>query len=405
MTLRTIELRIAVLLCLCLVPHLALAKSSYFTIWQDLYPDSLTGQNIIDGRGRSCTLCHQVDNGSAFNEYGWQIQIGISDGLTPEQAILAAEGYDSDLDPSGSVNLFEIEVHTQPGWTDGPHNRILFTDGPPLEGQLPADGILGLLDPGLDPACQLDTDCDDGLYCNGDESCDANGFCQPGSPPCATGDSCNEGADTCTAPPECYSNADCDDALFCNGVERCDAAGSCQPGRPPCAAGDSCDEGVDMCMAPPGCHSNADCDDALFCNGTEYCDAAGSCQPGSDPCAAGDSCDENANMCVAPALDLDIARLHATRRIGLRRVKPATVKLVLWPASSVAGQATATLVGTQNGSPVFTETKAITVEAAKVRVNLVFSYTPTAAGLITWTATVDDGNPDIDEAQTTTLVK
>lgn len=355
MTLRTIELRIAVLLCLCLVPHLALAKSSYFTIWQDLYPDSLTGQNIIDGRGRSCTLCHQVDNGSAFNEYGWQIQIGISDGLTPEQAILAAEGYDSDLDPSGSVNLFEIEVHTQPGWTDGPHNRILFTDGPPLEGQLPADGILGLLDPGLDPACQLDTDCDDGLYCNGDESCDANGFCQPGSPPCATGDSCNEGADTCTAPPECYSNADCDDALFCNGVERCDAAGSCQPG--------------------------------------------------SDPCAAGDSCDENANMCVAPALDLDIARLHATRRIGLRRVKPATVKLVLWPASSVAGQATATLVGTQNGSPVFTETKAITVEAAKVRVNLVFSYTPTAAGLITWTATVDDGNPDIDEAQTTTLVK
>ena len=182
---KKIEVRIAVLLCLCLVPQLALARSSYYTIWQELYPDSLTGQNIIDGRGRSCALCHELDNGSAFNAYGWRMRMGMNDGLTADQAILAAEGYDSDVDPSQSENFSEIAVHTQPGWTDGPYNRIFFKEGAPLDNQLPPDRILGFLDPDLIPACEVNADCDDGVFCNGDESCDADGFCQPGSAPCA----------------------------------------------------------------------------------------------------------------------------------------------------------------------------------------------------------------------------
>jgi endonuclease I len=51
--------------------------------------------------------------------------------------------------------------------------------------------------------------------------------------------------------PECSIPADCDDGLFCNGVESCSGGGSCQSGTPPCAAPLSCNESLDVCSAPP----------------------------------------------------------------------------------------------------------------------------------------------------------
>jgi endonuclease I len=51
--------------------------------------------------------------------------------------------------------------------------------------------------------------------------------------------------------PECALPADCDDGLFCNGVESCSGGGSCQSGAPPCAAPLACDESLDACVAPP----------------------------------------------------------------------------------------------------------------------------------------------------------
>ena len=47
--------------------------------------------------------------------------------------------------------------------------------------------------------------------------------------------------------PQCSVNADCDDGLFCNGAETCNA-GSCQAGSDPCP-GQSCDEVADVCVA------------------------------------------------------------------------------------------------------------------------------------------------------------
>jgi hypothetical protein len=49
------------------------------------------------------------------------------------------------------------------------------------------------------------------------------------------------------AAPECSIDADCDDGLFCNGAETCNA-GSCQAGSNPCP-GQSCDEATDSCVA------------------------------------------------------------------------------------------------------------------------------------------------------------
>ena len=51
--------------------------------------------------------------------------------------------------------------------------------------------------------------------------------------------------------PACTVDADCDDGLFCTGVETCDVGtdglGSCIDGTNPCAEGEACDEDLDVC--------------------------------------------------------------------------------------------------------------------------------------------------------------
>ncbi|MFQ5514510.1 MAG: hypothetical protein ACE5FG_08715, partial [Myxococcota bacterium] len=149
-----------------------------------------------------------------------------------------------------------------------------------------------------------DTLCDDALFCNGAETCDALLDCQAGTPPATddgvacTIDSCDEATDTILHTPD---DTLCDDALFCNGAETCDSLLGCQAGTPPatddgvaCTA-DSCDEVTDTILHTP---DDTLCDDALFCNGAETCDSLLGCQAGTPPstddgvaCTA-DSCDE-----------------------------------------------------------------------------------------------------------------
>ncbi len=149
--------------------------------------------------------------------------------------------------------------------------------------------------------CQTNGDCDDGLFCNGTEICNA-GSCGPGSPPncddgiACTGDSCNEGTDSCDHAP---NNAACDDGLFCNGVETCNVSTGCQAGTAPncddgiACTGDSCNEGTDSCDHTA---NNAACDDGLYCNGAETCNLSTGCVAGTDPCAP-DPCDEATDTC------------------------------------------------------------------------------------------------------------
>jgi hypothetical protein len=51
-------------------------------------------------------------------------------------------------------------------------------------------------------------------------------------------------------PGVCVINADCDDGLYCNGAEVCNA-GVCEAGTDPCAAAESCDEDTNVCISPP----------------------------------------------------------------------------------------------------------------------------------------------------------
>jgi len=115
--------------------------------------------------------------------------------------------------------------------------------------------------------CTSDGACDDGAFCNGAESCDAFGHCQPGTAvDCndlvgCTIDSCNEVTDSCDNIPD---NAACDDGLFCNGAETCSAVSDCQPGTDPCP-GQGCDEGIDQCF-PLACNNNGTCNTGEDCN-------------------------------------------------------------------------------------------------------------------------------------------
>jgi carboxypeptidase T len=140
-----------------------------------------------------------------------------------------------------------------------------------------------------------DGDCDDGVFCNGAETCDTQLGCQSGSDPCP-GQSCDETGDVCV---DCLEDGNCDDGLYCNGAETC-VSGTCQPGSPPncddsvSCTDDSCNEGTDSCD-----HTAKDslCDNGLFCDGTETCDPLLDCQSGIDPCN-GQACDEDNDSCV-----------------------------------------------------------------------------------------------------------
>ncbi len=98
--------------------------------------------------------------------------------------------------------------------------------------------------------CLSAPDCTDNLFCNGAESCDEYGHCQAGtSPNCddgvaCTDDSCNDETDTCDNVP---NDANCDNGLFCDGQETCDFQLGCQAGSDPCP-GMTCIEDTDQCF-------------------------------------------------------------------------------------------------------------------------------------------------------------
>ncbi|MEE9296973.1 MAG: hypothetical protein V3W34_18670 [Phycisphaerae bacterium] len=148
--------------------------------------------------------------------------------------------------------------------------------------------------------------CDDGAFCNGDETCDPVQDCQAGTPPelddgvSCTVDTCDEANDLVVHTPD---DGLCDDGAFCNGAETCDPVQDCQAGTPPdlddgvsCTV-DTCDEANDLVVHTP---DDGLCDDGAFCNGDETCDVELDCQPGSNPCTDPSLpfCDEDIDACV-----------------------------------------------------------------------------------------------------------
>lgn len=156
-------------------------------------------------------------------------------------------------------------------------------------------GTAGPRRPGPSSGCRNDGDCDDGTFCNGQETC-IDGECQAGTPVncddglACTADFCSPGQDACTHLP---NNALCNNQSFCDGLETCDPNVGCVAGDEPCDG--LCDEGLNACVE---CLTNADCSDGVFCNGAEVCSPDGFCDPGSTPCAGSEFCSETQDACV-----------------------------------------------------------------------------------------------------------
>ncbi len=89
---------------------------------------------------------------------------------------------------------------------------------------------------------------DNGLFCDGAESCDeATNACSSSGDPCPAGETCVEADDSCTTVVTCAVDADCtDDGLFCNGAETCVSL-VCTSGGDPCSAFETCNETTDAC--------------------------------------------------------------------------------------------------------------------------------------------------------------
>jgi hypothetical protein len=174
------------------------------------------------------------------------------------------------------------------GCTHAPLSGSTCNDGDPgTIGDVCSAGICQ----GVVPQCTADSDCNDGSYCNGIESCDVGtGQCLGGVGPCVDPAHCDEAANLCL---ECLSDADCPDrdADFCNGGSVC-AAGACVAGPEPCVDPAHCSEALDSCL---GCVADAECDDGVSC--TDDACLAGACDNTSS-CAPGEQCDSGLDLCV-----------------------------------------------------------------------------------------------------------
>lgn len=175
-------------------------------------------------------------------------------------------------------------------------------------------GSTGTLNP---TTCQNDGTCDicdDGLFCNGTETC-AAAACT-GTDPCPgemcdeTDDSCFEcdGAEDCDddnvcTDDSCDGNGDCvnanntmacNDGLFCTQTDAC-SGGTCM-GTGDACAGDNCNEGGDFCG---DCDDAGDCDDGTFCDGVETCTAGDCGEATAGPCDLDlTTCEEDGDACV-----------------------------------------------------------------------------------------------------------
>lgn len=136
---------------------------------------------------------------------------------------LDADGdlYISDACSGSDCDDSDPEIH--PGATEAPYGDPVCSDGEDND----CDGDVDMADSGCHE-CAVPEDCDDGLWCNGDEVC-TDHVCQAGSAPdCSDGisctdDNCNEAGDICENP---VNHGLCDDANACTD-DVCDALADC----------------------------------------------------------------------------------------------------------------------------------------------------------------------------------
>ena len=109
--------------------------------------------------------------------------------------------------------------------------------------------------------------CDDGVFCNGPDTCAGDEECLHAGDPCPGGVGCDEDRDWCT----------CDDGNLCTGTDHRDGGGNCVgtalgPYDPPCGR---CDDTLCRRCCSGVCQTVSDYDDCAGCGG---CSGAQRCE-------------------------------------------------------------------------------------------------------------------------------
>ena len=147
--------------------------------------------------------------------------------------------------------------------------------------------------------------CDNGLWCDGTETCAGTAGCQAGSAPCndsdlCTQDNCDEDTRTCSHTPVTDGTSCTDDGLECTN-DICTGGACTHPNK---TDGISCTDdgfvctndvcGSGLCIHPA---NTAPCDDLLYCNGADTC-SGGTCSVhAGNPCATDELCNESTDQC------------------------------------------------------------------------------------------------------------
>ena len=148
---------------------------------------------------------------------------------------------------------------------------------------------------GCDATCAVEA----GFFCEGSPSSCGPGCMLSGAPfrpgernpdnLCASCEVTADGSSFVAVP----DNTECSDGIFCNGAELCQA-GLCRISPSPCQGPTpSCDETDARCLC-----DDTSCNDSLFCNGTESCVDGACTVPQATFCPTGDQCSEDAQACV-----------------------------------------------------------------------------------------------------------
>lgn len=248
-----------------------------------------------------------TDVWAAFGAAPWNATAGVqADGVdalaTAEAtATMSTAGTAYPAGVTASVQAWALDPSSNHGWVILPTG----TDGLRLESsESTTAAFRPLLSVTFTPpvtGCTDGAQCQDGLFCNGIEICNA-GTCVSGTAPscddlvACTADSCNEGTDGCD---HVATNALCDDGTVCTD-DVCNAVTGCGhtnnsvacDDADACTTGDVCSGGICTSGGP------ANCDDGVACT-TDGCDAGGGCTHVST-CTAGQTCNVTTGVCETP---------------------------------------------------------------------------------------------------------
>ncbi len=115
----------------------------------------------------------------------------------------------------------------------------------------------------------------------------------------ACGDDAPPGGDAAVS---CEDDSECDDGVYCNGVERCDAR-RCVMGAAPCAGG--CDEATRMCDDDTCPDADEDGFPSITCGGSDCDDGDPDRYPGNTEVCDADGVDEDCNPSTLGDRDAD----------------------------------------------------------------------------------------------------